>query len=151
MKYPVQQTSCNIGIISEIECIIRDAVDANGWVNLEILTGLPQSHIPKFVREPDDPITHCSSLTALVGDPACDPRAGGIGGVKRLAAIYGISEQHFRRHILPNLPWIRWLANIPMTNVASVCAHKSTYKMAVYETRCGNLGIDFDVSSGHIH
>ena len=140
-----------MGMLDEIDRINRAALVNDEWLDLVKWTGRPETHLPKTIRPPDDVLIHCDNLTLTVSDAACDPRQGGIAGVKHLALFYGVTEKHFRRNILPHLEWIRWLGDIPVTNVASIWAHSTNYKATVYKTRCRNLQIDFNVSSGYIH
>ena len=113
----------------------------NGWVDLEKWTGRPASHIPLFVREQDEAKTHISSLMAEIGDPACDPRSGGIAGIKSKAVYFRVSGLHFRRNILPDLEWMRYLGNIPVTNVTSADYGGQQHQAAVMKKHCDNLGI----------
>ncbi len=113
----------------------------DGWVDLEKWTGRPRSHIPKSIREPSDVITHVDSLMAIVGDSACDPRSGGIAGAGHIAEHFGVGATYFRRKILPNLEWVRYIRDIPVTNVNSADYGGQQHQMAVTRKRCDHLGI----------
>ncbi len=113
----------------------------NGWFDLEKWTGLPSSHIPKSIREPSDVITHVDSFMAIVGDSACDPRSGGIAGADHIAEYFEVSAAYFRRKILPNLKWVRYIKGIPVTNVNSADYGGQQHQTAVERKRFDNLGI----------
>ncbi len=72
-----------------------------GLVDLSEWTGRSPYRLPLDIREPDHHWTYCSSVVAAVGDPACDPRSGGIAGNEHLAQYYGVTTEHFRRNIRP--------------------------------------------------
>lgn len=113
--------------MNEIFALTADCFDESGWIDLERWLREPLRNIPISIREPYEGITHCNSIVAATGDTGCDPRLGGVAGVKNLAAFYGVGEQQFRRYILPNLPWMKWLGNKPITNVNSVIADAGRY------------------------
>lgn len=117
------------------ETMVGEYVDLVKW------TGIPLRRLPTSIRERDEALWHVSSLVALIGDPACDPRSGGIAGSKNLAAIYGVGVQQFRRNILPNLAYVRYLGDIPASNTSSAQPDAQIYKARVQQRWCDNLGI----------
>lgn len=123
-------------------------VDEHGWVNMEAWTGRPLRSLPKSIREPDEALSHCSSITAATGDICCDPRSGGIADVSVMAEMYGVGEQQFRRNILPNLDYVRWLGNIPVMHQNSGYIGGMAYRDEVRRQRSARLGIMTDCSSG---
>ena len=116
-------------------------VDAKGWVDLEEWTGHSVRRTPLAIREPDEPVTHCDSIVAALGDGACDPRSGGVAGTAHLAERFGVEAQQFRKHILPGLDFVRRLGGIPVTNVASLQAGAAEYRERVHRARCERLGV----------
>tara|TARA_R110000824_G_scaffold399102_1_gene604008 strand:+ start:50648 stop:51028 length:381 start_codon:yes stop_codon:yes gene_type:complete len=125
--------------MKEIFALTADCLDESGWIGLEKWMREPLRNIPISIRERDEGITHCNSIVAATGDTACDPRLGGVAGVKILAAFYGVGEQQFRRYILPNLTWIKWLGSKPITNVCSVLHDVKNYKANVSNIWLNNL------------
>jgi hypothetical protein len=128
-----------------IYALTAECVDENGWVDLERWFNEPLRNIPRSIREEDEGITHCNSIVAETGDIYTDPRRGGIAGVKILAAIYGVSEQQFRRNILPKLSWMRWLGKKPITNVCSAMNGANIHKAIVQNIRLKNLDISYSI------
>ena len=120
--------------------IINSAcVDKDGWINLEEWMGRACSTIPLAIRDPDQAITHVTSLLATLGDPHCDPRSGGIASVESMAAIYGVTSPHFRRNILRDLKFVRRLDGLPVSNVNSLQASAAERKETVRAKNCANL------------
>ena len=114
-------------------------VDRDGFINLEEWMGRACGTIPLAIRDRDQAITHVSSLLATVGDLNCDPRRGGIACVNSMADIYGVTNPHFRRNILPRLKFVRLLAGLPVSNVSSLQASAARYKETVRAKNCENL------------
>lgn len=114
-------------------------VNGDGWVNLEAWTGRSLRTIPLAFREPDEGMTHVSSLMPQINDPCCDPRSGGIACIKQMARYYGVKPQQFKRHILPTLDFVRWFGNIPVSNVNSLQEGGLNYQQRVRDKNCANL------------
>lgn len=136
------ETVCNMGdklLIMAGTIVPPNCVDRGRWVDLEAWTGRSWNTIPTAYREPDEGITDISSFMAEIGDPHCDPRSGGIAGVAHIAPFYGVGVQQFKRAILPGLSFVRWLGDIPISNVNSVQADGVRYQRAVRDKHCANL------------
>ena len=117
------------------------AVDGE-WIELEKFTGRAVRTLRKKYRDPyDERYLHVNTYNCIVGDLACDPRSGGIAGLENIAPYYGVGVQQFRKHILPDLNYMRMLDDIPATNVTSAEADGSRYQQLVYEQRCTILGV----------
>lgn len=119
----------------------------DGWVDMSEWIGRPLRRLPVSIRELDESLSHCSSITATTGDLWTDPRSGGIADVRSMAAIYGVGVQQFQRNILPKLDFVQWLGDIPVTNQNSAHADAHRYREAVGRERCMRLGIKTDCSS----
>lgn len=121
-------------MILPVEC-----VDEDGWVDLSLLTGQSWKTVSASLREVGEGYTRVESFNFVVGDPACDPRSGGVAGAAHLCQFYGVGEQQFKRHIAPKLSYLRWFAQHPVTNVASAQADGQRHQRAVASTHCSNL------------
>ena len=124
------------------------AINSEGWVRLGPWLDCDPCRIPLSIREADEAVTHCDSVVAAIGDPACDPRSGGIGGFRPMAAIFGVGVQQFRRSILPDLRFVHSLDRFPVSNVASLTASAEQYRQMVYAERCERLGLATMCDSG---
>ena len=116
-----------------------DCVDAGGWVDLTKWTGRSWKTISTSYREPYEGVTHVSTLAWQLGDLNCDPRSGGVAGHAHVCEFYGVGPQQFARSIAPTLPFLRWLGDIPVSNVSSVRADGLNYQESVRTTHCRNL------------
>ena len=76
---------------------------SEGWIEPVEWTQQAITSLPRWLREQDLALTHCDSIVAAVGDPACDPRSGGLAGNRNLARFYSVGPQQFKRNILPEL------------------------------------------------
>jgi hypothetical protein len=74
-----------------------------------------------------------------IPDVHCDPRSGGIAGRAHICEYYGVEEQQFKRYIAPNLDYLVWLGDIPITHVSSAHADGLRYRAKVDERRRANL------------
>jgi hypothetical protein len=115
--------------------------DQQGWVDLTPWTGRGLNNLCPSIREPDEALTHCESILAATGDPACDPRSGGIAGAAHLAARCGMTVVPFRRDWLRRMTFVRWLADIPVSNVGSVDAWAEGCRAEVRRGRVERLGL----------
>ena len=115
-------------------------VTPDGWLALDCWTGQSLRQLPLTLREPDEALTHCESVAAVVGT-GCDPRSGGIAGTGHLAQHLGVSAQQFRRYLLPQMPFVRDLGGIPVSNVASLSGWVANYRVEVRRKWRRNLGM----------
>lgn len=109
------------------------------WVDLEKLFGMEQRHIPRALREPDEAITHVSSLQALYG-PWVDPRSGAVLGHAAIAERLGRGERQSRRILkMPEAGFIAWAHGIPASHVSSLAAFKATLDTRAREAHLAAL------------
>jgi hypothetical protein len=96
-------------------------IDGKDYVDWRAF-GRDRYHVPrKIPTEVESCMTVVGSLVAAYGDLAVDPRSGGIIGQQAIARKIPMTERHARRTVLRE-PWIRWIGNVPATNVASLAA-----------------------------
>lgn len=117
-------------------------VGDSDYIDLEKWTGRPLCRLPLSIRERDEALMHVNSFSYVVGDPACDPRSGGIAGYENIARIYNVKGQQFRKNIVCKRAYIRWLADIPVTNVSSAMNDAELYNAEKKKRWAKNLGIN---------
>lgn len=119
----------------------KPPVDRQGKIDLVRWTGLDERHLPKAIRDPDETFTYVSSVCTALADSTIDPRSGGIAGTANLAAVIGVSPEHFRRHIKPKLHFVHNLEGLLVTNQVSLMTFAEEYHREIHEARCQRLGI----------
>lgn len=99
------------------------------WLRVESLTTLPPCHVPLALRDSDDgDYTSSAIIVKGFGDPATDPRSGGIVGWPQLQEAYrrflqrDLSDRQIRT-LVGRGGYVRFVGRCPGTNQKSVENH----------------------------
>ena len=112
-----------------------------GEIDLGYWAARPVTRIPLVLREQGFTDTHCDSLTAIIGDLACDPRSGGIADTTIMANIFDVLPEQFRKNIVPQAVYIHRIGDLLVSNISSLEAHAVEYSQSVYERKCERIGV----------
>jgi hypothetical protein len=110
------------------------------WFDIGRATGrslyrLPAEVVAPALRgDPREAITHCNTVCAAYGDPAVDPRSGGVVGLRAIAASLGRSESRVRRILGDErASFVRWAGDLPASNVGSLNAFREALDASAAE------------------
>ena len=111
-----------------------------GEIDLGYWAARPVTRIPLVLREQGFTDTHCDSLTAIIGDLACDPRSGGIADTTIMANIFDVLPEQFRKNIAPLADYIHRIGDLLVSNISSLEKHAIQRDQGVYDWKCQRIG-----------
>ena len=116
-------------------------VSSGGWFNIGKAAGRSLYRLPLALREPDEGVTHVSTLTAAYNDPWVNPCSGGIFGQQAIAEALDLSLRQAQRRVFhkPIGNFIRWVDGLPATNVQSCHAPREQLKAEARAAHLPNL------------
>jgi hypothetical protein len=124
-----------------------DREDAVAWGR----AGRTSNRIPSQMLTDESPdgerVTVVGSLVAAYGDPWVDPRSGGVIGQQAITGKLLMTLRQAQRTVLKE-PWIRWVGDIPATNVASLASWDLRHQLKTRNAHRIALGLPTITSSG---